>query len=268
MPPSASDSARIHYAISGPVEAPALVLSNSLGTDFGMWGGHLEELAQHFRVLRYDHRGHGGSEVPRGAYTVAMLAGDLLALLDRLGIARFDFCGLSLGGQVGMWLALQFPERVRRLVLCNTAAHIPSPASWNARIEAVRKHGMSAIAETVLRRWFSESFLERDPATVERLRRMLLATPPEGYAGCCAAVRDFDVRERVRQIRCPALVVTGSCDPATPPEQGRFLAREIPGARLRELEASHLSNLEQPCRFNQQVLEFLLEEEEPSHGRS
>ncbi len=218
----------------------------------------MSAFARYFRVLRYDSRGHGASTASAGEYTIERLQNDVLGLVDHLGIATFSFCGLSLGGMVGMSLALHIPQRVNKLVLCNTAAHIGTPESWNARIDTVRKNGVSAISEAILQRWFTVSFLERESGTIDRLRRMLLTTPADGYIATCAAIRDADLRDAVSQLRPRTLVLAGSRDPVIPPEDRRFLAEQIPGAQYVELEAAHLSNFELPQRFEEEVLRFPL----------
>ena len=234
-----------------------MVLSNSLGTNLGMWDGQMPALVERFRVLRYDSRGHGQSAAPPGPYRIEELGRDLIALLDALDIPRVRFCGLSKGGMVGMWLASNAPERVERLVLCNTSAHLPGRELWNARIEDVRATGMAAVAPQVLERWFTAGFRARASEAVEKVRQMLLTTPAEGYAACCAAIRDMDQRETIASIRAPTLVVVGSRDPATPPEHGRAIADRIRGARVIELPAAHLSNVEAAEAFNEAVLGFL-----------
>lgn len=254
-------NARLRYRFDGPDEGPVLVLANSLGTDLGLWAAQMPAFTKQFRVLRYDSRGHGLSAVPPGPYSVAQLAADVVGLLDALGIARAHFCGLSLGGMVGQWLGVQAPERINRLVLCNTAARIGTPAIWNTRIDAVRQGGMAAITEAVLARWFTAPFLAQSPAAVEQVRAALLATPADGYIACCAAVRDMDQREFVAAIRLPTLVIAGTHDQATPPADGQFLATQIAGAHYVELDAAHLSNIEQARRFTETVLDFLSHEE-------
>jgi 3-oxoadipate enol-lactonase len=252
-----ANGARFFYRLDGEPEAPLLLLSNSLGTDLGMWDSQLAEFAKRFRVLRYDSRGHGQSEVSPGPYSIAGLGRDALALLDAIGVDRVRFCGLSKGGMVGMWLGSNAPERIERLVLCNTSAQLGTPEFWNSRIELVRRGGMEAVTPMVLERWFTSDFRARAPQAVEKVRRMLLATPPEGYTACCAAIRDMDQREAIRSIRAPTLVVAGVHDPATPPDHGREIAGRIPGATLLELEAAHLSNIEASDQFTAVVLEFL-----------
>jgi 3-oxoadipate enol-lactonase len=256
MPFLEIDGAPFHYQVEGG-EGPVLVLSNSLGTDLRLWDPQVPKLARRFHVLRYDTRGHGASAVTPGPYSLDRLGGDLVALLDALGVQRAHFCGISLGGMTGMWLATHQRDRVDRLALCNTAAFMPPVETWNARIAAVERDGMGAVVEGVLARWFTEEFRRAQPATIERVRQMLLATDPAGYAGCCAAIRDMDQREGIASIDARTLVIAGARDPATTPEQGRFLAATIPGARYRELDAAHLSNIEQAAAFTDAVLEFM-----------
>jgi len=252
-----ANGARLFYRFDGPPEAPVLMLSNSLGTELEMWSSQLPDFARHLRVLRYDSRGHGRSEVLPGPYRIDDLGHDALALLDVLGVGRVRFCGLSMGGMVGMWLGTHAPERIERLVLCNTSAQLGTPETWNSRIELVRRAGMQAVAPMVIERWFTSDFRARAPQAVERIRSMLLATSPDGYAACCAALRDMDQLEAIRSIQAPTFVVVGTHDPATPPDHGRAIAGRIPRATLVELEAAHLSNIEAADRFTAAVLEFL-----------
>jgi len=248
---------RAHYALSGLAGSPVLVLSNSLGTNFSMWDPQLPEFEKRLRVLRYDTRGHGQSSVTPGPYRIEQLGRDVLHILDRLNVDRVHFCGLSLGGMTGMWLGVHAPERLHKLVLCNTAARIGTADVWNARIDAVRKGGMKSIAPAVIERWFSPAFRAAAPETVARTERMLEATPPEGYAACCAAVRDMDQRDTLSSIATPTLVICGAQDPATPPADGQFLASKIHGARCVELPAAHLSNIEAAVQFSSEVIRFL-----------
>jgi 3-oxoadipate enol-lactonase len=247
----------IHHRFDGKVSAPVLVLAHSLGADLTMWDAQAAALSRSFRVLRYDTRGHGRSAVVPGACDIAALAHDTLGLLDRLEISRAHFCGLSLGGMVGIWLAAHAPERIDRLVLANTAALLGPRENWDARIAAVRAGGMAAIADTVIARWFTPEFSRREPPTIAPVRAAILATPPEGYAACAAAVRDMDQRGSLAAIRAPTLVIAGTHDPATPPALCRQLADAIPGASYTELPAAHLSNVECADAFNAAVLGFL-----------
>ncbi len=254
---------KLHYQLDGAEGAPLLVLSNSLGTTMDMWLPHLPAFVDHFRVLRYDTRGHGQSEVTPGPYSIAQLGGDVLALLDHLKVPRAHFCGLSMGGMTGIWLGIHAPDRIDRLVLCNTSAAIGVPEVWNARIAQVRQGGMPAVIETVLERWFTSDFLAHAPAQVERVRSMLAATSVDGYVANCAAVRDMDQRADLGRIATPTLVIGGKFDKSTPPEHGELIARSVPGARYVELNAAHLSNWEAAQAFTQRVLGFLREGE---HG--
>lgn len=257
MPHVTIDGCRLHYRLDGPAGRPVLLLSNSLGTDMGMWEAQVPAFASRFRVLRYDSRGHGGSDAPAGPCTIERLGRDALGLLDALGIGRVAFCGLSKGGMVGMWLGANAPDRVERLALCNTSARMEPASAWDDRIRAVREGGMAAIVDAVLARWFTPAFRKSRPDAVEPVRRMLLSTPPEGYAACCAAIRDMDQREAIRAIGAPALVVVGEHDPATPPVHGRLIAERIAGAALVGLPAAHLSNIEAAPAFTEAVLAFL-----------
>jgi len=257
-----SGDLRTHYELVGPAGAPAIVFSNSLGANLSAWDPQATALQDRFRVLRYDTRGHGRSSVTPGPYTLAQLAGDVVSLLDALGLERAHFCGLSLGGMIGMWLGIHAPQRVARLVLCNTAPRIGDRERWNARIESVRKGGMAAIASEIVARWLSPELRARAPETYAATQKMLESTPPEGYAACSAAIRDADLSAQVAAIRAPTLVIAGSEDPATPSAAVRALADAVPGAHYVELRASHLSNLEAPEAFNAALIRFLTSEEE------
>lgn len=251
-------AASLSYELTGPEDAPVLVFSNSLGTTFRMWDDQMPLVEEKFRVLRYDHRGHGGSEVPDGPYSIEELGRDLLALLDRLGVEKFSYCGLSVGGMVGMWLASESPERVQRLVLCCTSALLGPRALWDERAAVARSEGVSALTGAVLERWYTSALFERDPAAIEKTAAMLDATPGEGYAGCCEAIRDMDLRDRLGEIVAPTLVIAGFDDPSTPPEHGQLIREGIEGATLVVIpEAAHLANIEQPDLFNGAVLDHL-----------
>jgi 3-oxoadipate enol-lactonase len=248
---------KIHYELVGPANAPVVVFSNSLGTNLSMWDPQLPEVEARFRALRYDTRGHGQSSVTPGPYTIDLLGRDVLTLLDALGIQRVHFCGLSMGGMIGMWLGLNAPSRLSKLVLCSTAAKIGSAETWNARIEAIRKNGMKSVAASVIERWLTLEFRAHSPQTAGMMLRMLEAASPEGYVANCAAVRDFDARERVSSIQAATLIMSGSHDPATPPTDGRYLAEQISRARYVELQASHLSNVEASKPFTAELIQFL-----------
>jgi 3-oxoadipate enol-lactonase len=258
MPFAELASVRLHYELSGSGSHPTLVLSNSLGSNLSMWDPQMPLLTSHFRVLRYDTRGHGRSSIPAGPYSIDQLARDVLALLDQLRFDRVHFCGLSMGGSTGMWLGINEPGRLHKLVLCNTAAKIGTPEIWNPRMEAVRTGGLQAISPGVLSRWLSESFRVKNPDVASRVLNMLEGTNTEGYLANCAAIRDFDVRESVGAINVPTLVIAGTHDVSTTAADGRFLAEHIPGGRYVELDAAHLSNLEQDALFTSAVADFLL----------
>lgn len=258
MPFAQLEDVRIHYDLAGPTSAPILVFSNSLGATLSMWDLQMPAFQKQFRVLRYDTRGHGQSSVTPGPYTIEQLAGDVVALLDQLQLDRVYFCGLSMGGQTGMWLALNAATRFHKLVLCNTAAKIGTPEMWNTRIEGVRKGGMNSISAAVMERWFSADFRSKSPDVVAGTKLMLESADPEGYAANCAAIRDFDARETIASIKVPTLVIAGTHDAATTPSDGHYLAEHIAGARYVELNAAHLSNIENRDRFNAELSAFLL----------
>jgi 3-oxoadipate enol-lactonase len=257
MPFADLPNVRIHYALSGNPLHPALILSNSLGTNFSMWDAQAPAFEQQFHLVRYDMRGHGQSSVPPSPYSVPELAADVLALADSLNISRFHFCGLSIGGMIGMSLALNSPQRLQKLVLCSTAAKIGTQESWNTRIATVRAQGMQEIARGTGPRWFTPSFLTTSPEKVAAVLRGVEALQPEGYIGGCSAVRDFDARNEISNIRIPTLVLSASHDLGAPPADGHFLADHIPGARYAELNASHISSIEDPSHLTSEVLSFL-----------
>ncbi|HKP18436.1 MAG TPA: 3-oxoadipate enol-lactonase [Gaiellaceae bacterium] len=244
---------RLHHRFDGPEDAPVLVFSNSIGTTLELWDVQVPAFAPAFRVLRYDQLGHGRSEVPPGPYTVELLGRELLALLDELGVERASFCGLSLGGAVGMWLGANAPERLDRLVLAGTSAYFGPPKRWVERAQIVRADGMEPLTDATMQRWFTPAF-----EGVTAFRARFVATPAEGYAACCEALRDCDLRGELGRIAVPTLVLVGADDPATPPEQAELIAAGIPGSRLVVIpDAAHLLNVEQPEAFNAAALEHL-----------
>jgi 3-oxoadipate enol-lactonase len=253
-----NDGCALAYRVDGKDDAPVLLLSNSLGTTRELWADQVEALAGRFRIVRYDTRGHGESDAPSGDYPIEQLGGDALAVLDAAGAHRAHVCGLSLGGMTAMWLGIHAPDRIDRLILASTGARIGTTDTWNERIDQVRASGLDSIADAVMARWFTEPYRKSRPEVVLRFRGMLTSTKPQGYAGCCAALRDADLHGLIASIRAPALVVTGASDTATPPASGRAIHTSIRGAEIVELNASHLVNVEQPDRFNQVVLEFFL----------
>jgi 3-oxoadipate enol-lactonase len=257
MPTIDADNCKINVAIDGAESAPPLVMSNSLGTNLHMWDEQARAFAKRYRVIRYDQRGHGKSGAPKGPYTVDRLGRDALAILDHLGIEKAHFLGLSMGGTTGMWLACNAPERFRKIVLANTGARIGTQDIWNARIMTVLDKGMKALVDATLERWFSQKFRDAKSPVIGKVREMLLTTPKHGYAGCSAAIRDADFRWAIGGVKLPTLVITGSLDPATPPQGGEFIAQRIPRAKLVSLEAAHLSNLERSGQFTRAVEDFL-----------
>ena len=257
MPFITANNIRQFYRLEGQPGKPVLILSHSLGADHGMWTPQLADFLSHFQVLRYDTRGHGASEMPKGEYTVELLGRDALTLADALGIKQFAFCGLSMGGAVGQWLAINAQERLSGLVLANTSPQFGPRSNWEARIKAVNEGGMAAIANVVLGRFFSPEVLAKD-AHAASVRAIFLTMDPVGYLGCCAALRDFDARESLRKIRVPTLLIVGDRDVSTPWDgHGETLARDIAGARVVHLPSAHLSNIERPHSFTSAVLEFL-----------
>lgn len=247
---------RTRYELTGTGRG-VLMLSSSLGTDFTMWNPQLADFEKKFRVLRYDTRGHGQSSVTPGDYTIDQLGRDVISLLDILKLERIHFCGLSMGGMVGMWLGINTPGRLNRLVLCNTAARIGTKEMWNARIATVRNQGMKVVAAAVIERWFTPEFRKSEPEKTAHAQRMLENSPAEGYAACCAAVRDMDQRAGLAKIGAPTLVIYGGKDPVSPVADALFLKEQIRGAAAVELDAAHLSNVEQPQAFSEAVCDFL-----------
>ena len=259
MPYATLPAVRLNYRIDGDANARALLLSNSLGTALEMWEPQMPVLSSRFRVIRYDSRGHGRSEAPRGPYTIDDFGRDAVGLLDALKIERAHFCGLSLGGAVGLWLGVHAAERIGRLVVANTGAKIGTVDAWNARIAAVERDGTASVAKAVLGRWLPPAMLEQPTPIVTALRRTFESTSSSGYAASCAAVRDLDLRRVIHRIHAPTLVIAGTEDHVTTQDDARAIADEIRGARVVELQAAHLSNIQASAAFTQAVVEFLNE---------
>ena len=258
MPTINADGCPIHVEVEGPDNAPVLMLSNSLGTTLAMWEPQVAAFTQHFRLVRFDRRGHGKSGLPPGPYSMERLGRDVLAILDGLGLEKVNWCGLSMGGMEGMWLGANAPERFERMVLSNTNYYYPDKSFWNDRIAALRAAGAIApMAERLVSFWLSQEFRDREPATAARLTEMLAATPLEGYIACGQAVRDMDHREILARIKPPTLVIIGLRDQATPPSAGEFIQSKIPGAKLAAVHGAHLANIEQAQAYTDTVLNFL-----------
>lgn len=258
MPLINAGGLRHYYRIDGSDDRPALMFSHSLGCDHSQWDAQAHDLEKCFRVVRYDLRGHGATEVPPGIYSIEMFGQDALAIADALGIERFAFCGLSLGGMIGQLLAAQSPERVTHLVLANTSSRFPDPSPMETRRKTVLEHGMSAIEDSVMQRFFTAKTLAANPPFVAKIRRVLLATKPEGYASACAAVRDMNLTPVLSAIRPPVLIIAGDHDVSTPWQgHGDVLARSIPHCHVEHLPAAHLSNLECAEAFTIALARFL-----------
>ena len=248
----------INYQIDG--DGPVVTFSHSLACNLSMWDEQVQALKDRFRVLRYDTRGHGQTEAPSGAYTLDQLAEDLRGLLDGLGIAETHFVGLSMGGMIGQVFALKHPSRVQSLALCDTTSRYPAAAAavWEERIRTVGAKGMEPMVAPTLERWFTAPFRARRKDVTERVGAMIRSTPPAGYVGCCHALPKISVTEKLRDVRCPALVIVGEEDPGTPVEMAREIQAALPAAELAILHrASHLSNVEQPGEFNRVLAGFL-----------
>lgn len=256
------DGVALRVRVDGEDGGPPLALLNSLGTDLDLWHRQIAALAGRYRVVRHDSRGHGGSQVPPSPYTIDRLGQDVVGILDALDVGRAHICGESLGGLVAQWLAIHHPDRVRRVVLANTAGRIGEPELWDERAAQVRAGGMAAVADAVVARFFSQSFRDAQPEVANEAAATLRATPAEGYIGSCLALRDADLRDEITAITAPTLVIAGRHDVATPPADSRRLTDAIPDARLVELDAAHLSNVEQPQRFTTELLAFLDEDDE------
>ena len=250
----------IHYTLNGPASAPVVTLSHSLATNLSMWEPQAAALAARYRVLRYDTRGHGGTDAPAGPYSLDQLAEDAVALLHRLGVERTHFVGLSMGGMIGQMLALKSPGMLRSLVLCDTSSRVPAEARpvWDERIRVAAAEGMEPHVEPTLNRWFTAPFIAQHPETVERVRAMIRETEPQGYIGCCHAIKALDLTDRLAAVSVPTLIVVGEDDPGTPVAAARAIHERIKGSELVILtSASHLSNIEQAGAFSESVMTFL-----------
>ncbi len=254
----ADDGCPLNVEVTGREGAPVLMLSNSLGTDLTMWDDQAGELAKHFRLIRYDRRGHGKSGATPGPYSFDRFGRDIIGILDALKVKTVNWCGLSMGGMDGQWLGAHAPERVEKLVLANTNFYYADKSPWADRIRAVREKGLASFVDANMERWFTKGFIARAPQTIERMKTMFLATDREGYAACVGAVSEIDFRASNARIAAPTLVIVGKQDPATPPEWGETIARQIPGGKVAALDAAHISNVEQPQAYTRTVVDFLL----------
>ncbi|MBH1929717.1 3-oxoadipate enol-lactonase [Serratia rubidaea] len=249
----------IEYRLDGPADAPLLVLSNSLGTTLDLWQPQMALFSAHFRVLRYNQRGHGGTPLPAAPLTLEILGRDVIALLDRLEVERAHFCGISMGGLTGLWLNRYQPQRLRRLVVANSAACIGSAEGWRQRAQQARRDGLAEIAAASPARWFSEEFRRREPQQVATLIARLAQGNAAGYAACCDALALADLRTEVVRMPQPMLAIAGELDPVTTPDDARFLQENAPQAELTTLPASHIANIACPTLFAHRVLDFLTE---------
>jgi 3-oxoadipate enol-lactonase len=253
----ADDGCQINVDIQGSQDAPVLMLSNSLGTDLHMWDDQMADWTKHFRVVRYDRRGHGKSDVPKGPYSMERFGRDVLSIMDALDIETINWCGLSMGGMVGQWLGANAPDRIDRLILSNTNYNYADKGPWNDRIKFVREKGLAALVDPNMERWFTKGFRERAPQSIAHMKSIFLTTKPEGYIACCEAIRDMDFTASNPSIAAPTLVIVGSQDPATPPAQGEAIARQIKDAKVAALDAAHIANIEQPKLYAETVINFL-----------
>lgn len=243
------DGTMINFEVDGPEDAPAVLFAHSVGCDLTLWDRQAAALADRYRVIRHDARGHGRSAAPPGAYSIEQLGADALAVLDAAGVDRVHLCGLSLGGTLGMWLALHHPERLTSLTLADTAARLGNAEVWQSRIDTVLAGGTASIADMSMTRFFSEPFRNAASETVERFRQGLIDTADDGFAGCCAVLRDCNFAASLPAIAAPTLVICGRDDIPTPPADSALLAAAIPGARLAILDAGHISAVEAPEAF-------------------
>jgi 3-oxoadipate enol-lactonase len=257
MPMIDADGCLLNVSVEGRDGGPTLMLSNSLGCNLQMWEPQMRALTQLFRVIRYDRRGHGKSQVPPGPYSMERFGRDVLAILDDLNIEKTHWCGLSMGGMVGQWLGANAPERFGKIILSNTACHYPDPTNWLTRIKAVKEGGIAAVADTVIAGWLTADFRDREPQITANMKEMLLATPVEGYLACCEALSTLDQRELLPKIKSPTLVIAGRHDMSTPVSAGELIRSRIPGASMTLLDAAHISNIEQSHAFTEAVVGFL-----------
>lgn len=249
----------IHYELHGKEGAPWLVLSHSLACSVRMWDPQIAALKDRYRILAYDTRGHGGTEAPKGQYTLEQLADDLFFLLQELKVKSAHYCGLSMGGMIGQTFALKYPGVFKTLALADTTSRYPAEAwpAWQDRIKTAEAKGMEPLAQPTLERWFTEPFRKKNPAAVDAIRKLIVSTPVAGYVGCCHAIPKINLTARLKDIKCPILVIVGENDPGTPPAMAKEIHENAPGSKLVVLpQAAHLANLEQPEGFTQALAGF------------
>ena len=257
MPMIDADGCPIYVEVEGREGAPVLMLSNSLGTNLHMWDDQAAQFAEHFRLVRYDRRGHGKSGAPKGPYSFDRFGRDIVAILDALKIKKMNWCGLSMGGMDGQWLGANAADRVEKLVIANTNFYYADKGPWADRIKFVQEKGLGDLVDLNMERWFTKGFRDRAPQAIARMTEMFTATNPAGYIACVEAIRDMDFRASNPRVTTPTLVIGGKQDPATPPSAGEAIVQQIKGAKLVALDAAHISNVEQPKLFTEAVLNFL-----------
>jgi 3-oxoadipate enol-lactonase len=257
MPMKTIQGEPFNIVVEGKADGPVLLFSNSLSSNLTMWDPQVEALKDVYRIIRYDSRGHGKSLAPSGAYSIAQLGADALAILNAFKVEKAHFCGLSKGGMVGQWLLTHHRERIDKAILANTASLMGPPGLWNGRIRNVSQNGMAAIVDATIERWFTKTFVDASPKIIAEVKKMIASTPAQGYCGCCAAIRDMDQRESIRGITNPVLLISGDQDPATTPDMMRMMLQNINKSAWVSLKAAHISNLEQPAAFTKAMKDFL-----------
>ena len=257
MPMINADNCLLNVSVDGGDDKPTLMLSNSLGCTLDMWEPQMKALTRAFRVIRYDRRGHGKSQVPAAPYSMERFGRDVLAILDALHIEKTHWCGLSMGGMVGQWLGANAPERFDKVILANTTCFYPDPTNWHNRITAVREGGLASVADAILAGWLTSDFRKREPTVAAKMKAMLLATPVQGYLACCQAISTLDQRELLPNIQSEILVIAGRHDNATPVSAAEFICSRAFNANMTILDAAHISNVEQPDAFTEAVVGFL-----------
>ena len=250
------DKVNLYYQTAGDSRNPAIIFANSLGTQLSMWQPQIDALSKHYYVINYDTRGHGQSDKPQGPYSLTRLGQDVLCVLGALGIKNANFCGISMGGLTGLWLAIYAPERFERIAVANTAAKIGERSAWLERAAMVRAQGMGGLAQSAASRWFTPAFIEQNPELINTMVSALAAEDAEGYASCCEALAEADLRDEIARINMPLLVIAGDDDPVTTVADAKAIQAAVSTAKVKSLAASHISNLEQPAAFNRTLKSF------------